>query len=179
MAGSSPHQNVQYLGAGGMYDTNTTYGGGGVPIARSELDFLRMGVGREPSAEYPDGYLGTIRTRRDDRGRPNSASEKVLDSLKVRIGQKSYQRGVHRGERVDPQGYYYPDSLRADRGIRRQMRASYDGNAYVTSRYAPQFDMVPPPHLVNDGKANMRANEPGQIDEKRAAQLRRFKPAWS
>ena len=72
-----------------MYDTATTYGGGGVPIARSELDFLRMGVGREPSAEYPDGYLGTIRTRRDDRGRPNSTSEGVLDSLKIRLGQKS------------------------------------------------------------------------------------------
>jgi hypothetical protein len=162
-----------------MYDTNTTYGGGGVPAARSELDFLRMGVGIEPSAEYPDGYLGTIRTRRDDRGRPNSASEKVLDSLKVRVGQKSYQRGVHRGERVDPQDYYYPESLRPERGIKRQMRAVYDGTTYRASRSAPQFNLVPAPHLPNDGKADIRSNTPGQIDKKRAAQLSRLKPAWS
>lgn len=50
---TSPHQNVQSLGASGMYGTYTTYGGGGMPVARSELDFLRIGVGREPSAEYP------------------------------------------------------------------------------------------------------------------------------
>ena len=175
----NPHQNVQSLGAGGMYDTATVYGGGGIPVARSELDFLRMGVGREPSAEYPDGYLGTIRTRRDDRGRPNSASETVLDSLKIRIGQRSYQRGVHRGERIDPQDYYYPESLRPERGIMRQMAAQYDGQKFMASRYAPEFDMVPPPHLPNDGKADMRSSSPGQIDEKRAEQLRRLKPAWS
>ena len=95
------HQNIQSLGAGGMYGTNTVYGGGGVPVARSELDFLRLGVGRAPQAEYPDGYLGTIRSRRDDRGRPSSTSDNVLDSLKTRIGQRGYQRGVHRGERID------------------------------------------------------------------------------
>lgn len=161
-----------------MYDTNTVYGGGGVPVARSELDFLRMGVGREPSAEYPNGYLGTIRTRRDDRGRPNGTSEGILDSLKVRLGQKSYQRGVHRGERIDAQDYFYPDALRADRGIRRQMKASLVGNTLMAPRFAPDFDMVPPPHLVNDGKADMRSSSPGEIDEKRAAQLSRFRPAW-
>ena len=91
------HQNVQNLGAGGMYGTNTTYGGGGVPIARSEIDESRMGIGRQPSAEYPDGYLGTIRSRRDDRGRSSSTSDTVLDSMKNRVGQRSYQRGVHRG----------------------------------------------------------------------------------
>ena len=94
------HQNVQNLGAGGMYGTNTTYGGGGVPVARSELDTSRMGVGRQPSAEYPDGYLGTIRSRCDDRGRSSPTSDTVLDSMKNRVGQRSYQRGVHRGERV-------------------------------------------------------------------------------
>ena len=47
------HQNVQNLGAGGLYGTNTSLGGGGTPVARSELDFLRLGVGRQPSAEYP------------------------------------------------------------------------------------------------------------------------------
>lgn len=179
MAGGSPHQNIQYLGAGGMYDTATTYGGGGVPVARSEMDFLRMGVGREPGAEYPDGYLGTIRSRRDDRGKPNSSSERMLDSLRIRLGQRSYQRGVHRGERIDPADYFYPDFLRPERGILRQMKAQYDGNVWMVIDNAPDFDMVPPPHLPNDGKANMRSTSPGEIDQRRAAQLKRLKPAWA
>ena len=80
-----PNQNTQSLGAAGMAGTYTNYGGGGTPVARSELDFLRLGVGRAPQAEYPDGYLGTIRSRRDDRGRPSSVSDKVLNGLKVLI----------------------------------------------------------------------------------------------
>ena len=133
------HQNTQNLGAGGMYGTNTTYGGGGVPVARSELDFLRLGVGRAPQAEYPDGYLGTIRTRRDDRGRPSSVSDKVLDGLKVRVGQRSYQRGVHRGERIDQQDYYYPAGLENTAGIARQMKATKSDNVYFVARNAPKI----------------------------------------
>lgn len=172
------HQNIQYLGAGGMYGTNTTYGGGGVPVARSELDFLRMGVGREPGAEYPDGYLGTIRTRRDDRGKPYGTSERVLDSLKTRVTQRSYQRGVHRGERIDPSDYYYPDKLRPERGITRQFQGVRDGNVIRTKRNVPETVMTPAPHLPNDGKANTVSTSPGEIDKRRQAQLARMKPRW-
>lgn len=178
MAGANVHQNIQYLGAGGMYDTATTYGGGGVPVARSELDHLRMGVGREPSAEYPSGYLGTIRSRRDDRGRASSASDRVLDSMKTRLGQKNYQRGVHRGERIDPADYYYPAALRPERGIQRQMMAVQVGNVYMTTKYVENMMLVPAPHLQNDGKANLRSTSPGEIDQKRVSQLKRLTPAW-
>lgn len=172
------HQNVQNLGAGGMYGTNTNYGGGGVPVARSELDFLRLGVGRQPSAEYPDGYLGTIRTRRDDRGRPASTSDKVLDSLKSRIGQKQYQRGVHRGERVDPSDYYYPDDLRPERGVVRQLKAQRVGNVWLSERAVENMWAVPAPHLPNDGKANMRSTSPGEINPVRADKWARMRPVW-
>ena len=174
------HQNVQNLGAGGMYGTNTTYGGGGTPVARSELDFLRIGVGREPQAEYPDGYLGTIRTRRDDRGRPNSASDKVLDSMKSRVGQRSYQRGVHRGERIDPSDYYYPSGFEPDRGIKRQMRAVVTGNVMSTKRHTENVKLVPAPHLPNDGKAGptVKSDSPGVINQKRADQWARMRPGW-
>lgn len=171
------HQNIQSLGASGLYGTYTNYGGGGVPVARSELDYLRMGVGREPQAEYPDGYLGTIRTRRDDRGRPNSVSEQVLHGLKVRQSQRGYQRGVHRGERIDPQDYFLPKELSMDRGIKRQMSAARKNQA--VPRNAPVSSMVPAPHLVNDGKANIRSNEPYEINKRRAAQNERLKPGWS
>lgn len=172
------HQNTQNLGAGGMYGTNTTYGGGGVPVARSELDFLRLGVGRAPQAEYPDGYLGTIRSRRDDRGRPNGTSEKVLNSLKVRVGQRSYQRGVHRGERIDASDYYYPEGLDNMRGIARQMKASKKGNVYLSKRNVEDASVMPAPHLPNDGKANMRSTSPMSLDKRRTDQMARMRPNW-
>ena len=174
------HQNTQNLCAAGMYGTNTNYGGGGVPVARSELDFLRLGVGRTPQAEYPDGYLGTIRSRRDDRGRPSSVSDKVLDGLKTRVGQRSYQRGVHRGERIDQSDYYYPEGLENTRGIARQMKAVKDGNVYRSARDVYVAQLAPAPHLPNDGKAGplARSDSPVQINQARQDQMARMKPAW-
>lgn len=172
------HQNVQNLGASGMYGTNTVYGGGGVPVARSELDFLRLGVGRAPQAEYPDGYLGTIRTRRDDRGRASSASDTVLNSLKVRIGQRSYQRGVHHGERIDVQDYYYPDGLDPMAGLRRQMRNTRVNGTIVAKRHVENAMAAPAPHLPNDGKANMRSTSPMSLDKHRVDQMARMRTPW-
>jgi hypothetical protein len=161
-----------------MYGTNTNYGGGGVPVARSEMDFLRLGVGRAPQAEYPDGYLGTIRSRRDDRGRPSSVSDTVLNSLKVRVGQRSYQRGVHRGERIDQSDYYYPEGLENTRGIARQMKSSKDGNVYRSKRNVENAMAAPAPHLPNDGKANMRSTSPQALDKRRVDQMARMRPNW-
>ena len=161
-----------------MYGTNTNYGGGGVPVARSEMDFLRLGVGRAPQAEYPDGYLGTIRSRRDDRGRPSSTSDTVLNSLKVRVGQRSYERGVHRGERIDQSDYYYPAGLENTRGIARQMKASKDGNVYRSKRNVENAMAAPAPHLPNDGKANMRSTSPQALDKRRVDQMARMRPVW-
>ena len=79
----SPQQNWQSIGGNGLYGYNNQ-GGAGTPVARDSMDASRIGVGRVPSAEYPDGYLGTIRSRRDDR---------LLDSIKNRVNQKAYQRG--------------------------------------------------------------------------------------
>jgi hypothetical protein len=172
------HQNTQNLGAAGMHGTYTNYGGGGTPVARSELDFLRIGVGRAPQAEYPDGYLGTIRSRRDDRGRPTSTSDNVLNSLKVRVGQRSYQRGVHKGERIDSAGYYYPEGLENTRGIARQMKAAKDGNVYRSQRNVENAMAAPAPHLPNDGKANMRSTSPQSLDTRRVDQMARMRPNW-
>lgn len=170
----SPQQNWQSLGAGGMYGYNNQ-GGAGTPVARDEMDASRIGVGRVPSAEYPDGYLGTIRSRRDDR---------LLDSIKVRVNQKAYQRGVHKGERIEPSMYFWPEGISDMSGIERQMRMSrmvnIDGALqYQTLRNSPQTELVPAPHLVNDGKANTMANEPAQIDARRQAMLAYLRPAWA
>jgi len=165
----NPSSNIQSLGAGGFFGVYSA-GGGGIPVARSDLDFMRMGVGRVPHAVYPDGYLGTVKSRRDDRGRPQSESERVLDSIKSRITEKSYQRGTHKGERIDPSDYYWPAALKPDRGIKNEMKGR---------KTAPAMNLTPAPHLVNNGKAFTVATEPGQVNPRRAEQWERLRPPWS
>jgi hypothetical protein len=168
----SANQNWQSLGAGGFYGYNMQTGAG-TPVARDTLDSARIGVGRVPSAEYPDGYLGTIRSRRDDR---------LLDSIKSRVNQKSYQRGVHKGERIEPSMYFWPQEFNSDMGIQRQMRAVPDASrgatVYRAARFAPQTQLTPAPHLVNDGKSNLVSDAPGEINVRRQNMLAYLKPAW-
>ena len=169
----SPSQNWQSLGAGGFNGYNNQ-GGSGTPVARSDLDGIRIGTGRVPSAEYPDGYLGTIRSRRDD---------KILDSIKNRVNQKAYQRGVHKGERIEANSYFWSPEFGAQDGIKRQMNAVLDTSNGVTMyrslRNAPDIRLTPAPHLVNDGKANTVADQPGELNVRRATQLNYLKPVWS
>lgn len=164
------NQDWQSLGGGGLHGYNNQ-GGSGLSVARSDLDAIRIGTGRVPSAEYPDGYLGTIRSRRDDR---------LLDSIKSRVGDKQYQRGVHKGERIDASAYYWSPEFNAEMGIKRQMRAKYDAVAqvYRVPRNGLDMRLAPEPHLVNDGKANMRSDSPAVINARRADQLAYLKPVW-
>lgn len=155
----TPTQNWQSLGAGGMYGTYTTYGGGGTP--RSPLDAARMGVNRTPSAEYPDGYLGTLLNRRRD--------DRMLDSVKTRVNQRSYQRGIHRGERVDNSSYYWPEALSPERGLKNQARG-------IRTTFVSE--LAPPPQLVNDGKTGIRSASPVPMSALRAQQFGRLRPSW-
>lgn len=163
-------QNWQSLGGNGFYGYNNQ-GGSGTPVARSDLDAVRIGTGRVPSAEYPDGYLGTIRSRRDDR---------LLDSIKSKVGQKAYQRGVHKGERIEPSMYYWTPEYNADSGIKRQMKARWDAAAgvYRVPRNGIETRLTPAPHLVNDGKSNMRSDSPGTINVRRADAMAYLRPVW-
>lgn len=168
----SPNQNWQSLGAGGMYGGYSMGGGGGNTIhdvtGRSLLDEMRMGTGRIPSAEYPDGFVGTIRSRRDDKGKPNSVSEAVLNSIQSRVNQRSYQRGVHKGERIDPGDYVWPSEWSDQTGIANQMRGV---------KTAPVMHLAPV-HLVNDGKAQMPNNVPAELNPRRVDQFARLRPTW-
>lgn len=176
---SSSHQNWQYLGGNGFVGAYATTGGGGTPVTgRNELDVARMGVGKTPAAEYPDGYLGTIRSRRDDRGIP---TDTVLDSLKNRQNQRAYQRGVHKGERIDPGQYYWPQGLEPDRRLMIPAQQVNNDGAInkLVPRYAPNTVLAPPPALVNDGKADTVANEPAEINPVRSNVLARLRPKWA
>ena len=170
------HQNIQYLGASGYIGAYTTTGGGGTPVTpRSDLDYLRLGVGRTPSAEYPDGYLGTIRSRRDDRGKP---TDTVLDSLKGRQNQRAYQRGVHKGERIDQAQYFWPKGLEANRRIRARVQPTMENGSMTlrVTRHAPNQKLAPAPALVNDGKANLQATVPAEL--KTSRQFDHMRPRW-
>jgi hypothetical protein len=68
---------------------------------RDPLDARRAAFGgRVPSAAYPDGYLGTITDRRQDR---------LLKGVQKRANDRSYQRGVHKGDKIDGSDYLWPD----------------------------------------------------------------------
>lgn len=169
----SPSQNWQSIGGNGLNGYNNQGGYGG-PVARGELDAIRMGTGRVPQAEYPDGYLGTIRSRRDDR---------LLDSIKSRVNQKAYQRGVHKGERIEPNAYYWDVEFNDQSGIKRQMKAKpvniNGGIVYMIPRAGIETRLTPAPHLVNDGKSNLVSDAPGTINPMRANQLSYLRPKWA
>jgi hypothetical protein len=175
----SSHQNWQYLGASGYIGAYTTTGGGGTPIVpRDKNDALRIGVGKTPSAEYPDGYLGTIRSRRDDRG---TGTDTVLDSLKARQNQRGYQRGVHKGERIDPGQYMWPAALKPDRRLKVGAELVEKEGALIMNvrRNAPKQQLAPHPHLVNDGKANISSNVPAEFNPRLAQHFAHLKPRWA
>jgi hypothetical protein len=79
--------------------------------------------------------------------------------------------------------YYWSPSFNADMGIKRQMKAKQvlDNGVVVwkTPRMGQDLNLVPAPHLVNDGKANTVANGPTVINAQRANALNYLKPVWS
>ena len=79
--------------------------------------------------------------------------------------------------------YFWPEGLSDMSGIERQQRAqqviSNGVMTYNVARNAPQVQLTPAPHLVNDGKANTIANEPGEINARRQAMLAYLRPAWA
>lgn len=155
-------QNIQANGAGGLYGTSTVYGGGGMVSARDILDYARLGSpGRTPEAEYPDGYLGTrTGSRRED---------KLLDKIGS-MNRRSYVRGVHKGERIDPGDYVWPANWRPDRGL--QFEAMGAKTMLAADGPEPRLthamrDMPPPP-----------VSGPVGTDPHRNGQLAHLLPAW-
>jgi hypothetical protein len=145
------------------------------------MDYLRLGIGRTPEAEYPDGYLGTIRSRRDDRGRPSSTSDSVLNSLKQRQSQRGYQRGIHKGERIDASQYYWPQGMDPARRLKTKsfsVENNQGGIVMSTLRNKPSFNLAPAPHLVNDGKANISANVPAEFNPAVSRNFTHLRPRW-
>jgi hypothetical protein len=142
----SGQNNWQYLspnGVAGPGQQVQANGGGQTNLvgARDILDARRMSTaGQIPSAAYPDGYLGTIVSRRNDR---------MLQGVQSRLTQRNYQRGVHKGERVDPRDYYWTDEVNPQAALKAEARGE---------KWTQQGNVVE--HLAHMGKTdNMRSPE--------------------
>jgi hypothetical protein len=169
--------NVQYLAPMGQAQSGQpVQGGGGSAMAmtfRDPTDAARAMMGaRTPNAEYPDGYLGTIQSRREDR---------LLNSLKKSLNQRAYQRGVHKGERIDPGDYYWPAEFGLDSGLERQMAAVPDDSTgavvYQTLRHAPTGTLHE--RLTLLGERLPRGAEGLEMDPRAVANFNRLRPAWT
>lgn len=138
--------------------TQPVQGGlGQVMSFRDPLDARRAMQGQVPTAQYPDGYLGTIQSRREDR---------LLDSLKNRQNQRSYQRGVHKGEKVDPGDYMWPAEFGPMTGLERQARTGLRAAPLMTAGELLQSGRLP------RGSASLAVNPLVRED------LRSLSPSW-
>jgi hypothetical protein len=140
---------------------------------RDPLDAKRAAAGTQgPGSDYPDGYLGTIQSRRED---------KLLDSLKTRLNQRSYQRGVHKGEQVDAADYFWPAEFNAQSGLQRQSAAVQVGNVIMTPRQVPVMTVAEEVMAYGDVMpARLRSGsaQPIPVNPDRRNQLARLMPDW-
>lgn len=130
------------------------------PVFRDQMDARRSMWRRTPDAEYPDGYLGTIVGRRQDR---------LLKAIGKQMNRRVYDRGVHKGERIDQSDYFWPGDQHPMRGLVAQAEGR---------RQAP-IQTVPERMLVNDGKSLPYDNAAlVLLDPNRRDQLKRLSPRW-
>jgi hypothetical protein len=129
---------------------------------------------RTPEATYPDGYLGTINSKRQDR---------ILNGLKQRENNRPYTRGVHKGERIDGRDYFWPDEFNPWTAMEmEQMGEKYFppglGMDLEYERY-PTDRKTGPKRVPNGGQSNGTVEWGIRNNPDRVAVLRRLAPSWS
>lgn len=151
--------------------------GGPQPYWRDAMDLRRSGWRSTPEAQYPDGYLGTVHSRREDR---------LLDGLKARQAQRPYSRGIHKGERRDSRDYFWPDEFNPESGLMMQAMAIETWEGYVVPRYASPGlsydplapDVAAPPPARGPRGTPGAAVAPVPPSSERATSLQRLAPPW-
>jgi hypothetical protein len=131
--------------------------------------------GRVPSAEYPDGYLGTINDRRQDR---------VLQGVQKRLTDRSYQRGVHKGDKIDAGDYSWPDvgSVNPQAGLVYQARGlKWTQKGDVTERLAHggKVNALSPAEMAALQQKYGIAEVMADIDPVRSERLKKLLPSAS
>ena len=163
------HQQAFSNWAGGTYpqagDTQAVLGPS--PVFRDAKDRQLAAFGASPDTNYPDGYLGT---------QPSTSrrSDKLLDSVH-RANQRSYSRGVHKGERINPGDYLWPKEFNLLTGVEYEAQ----GLKWSPQGYIPKV-------LTNDGKMGPRGIPTGDfdrqhmeiVDRNRQSMLSNLLPNW-
>jgi hypothetical protein len=146
---------------------------GPVPPAHDMLDAARMYWRRTPEAQYPDGYLGTLTTRRGDR---------LMDSLKSRQMSRPYTRGIHKGERVDYKDYFWPPEFNLFSGLEHEaagVRFSPPGLGEYLAYERYPTDRKVGPRSVPVGARYQNTDGPSTpVNPDRLPTLRSQAPPW-
>lgn len=171
-------QNWQYLADGQPGSNVRANGGAGFQAIgfRDALDARRSMMGqRVPSADWPDGYLGTITDRRED---------KLLQGLKNRLTQRSYQRGVHKGERIDVRDYFWTDEVNPNIGLQYEARGkkwTAQGDVVERLAHGGRNAITTPGQMAKlSDKFGVHSDsgELASVDPIRQERLRRLAPTW-
>ena len=153
-------------------------GSGPQPVFHDELDSLRSMWRRTPEADYPDGYLGTVDSQRQARLRANEGL--------TRQEAKPFSRGVHKGEKMDANSYFWPKNFQPWSALEYEeagMRYVIPGVLMDAGIMAPDLDPAQP-QLARvaargiPGRAGSTAAW-GNEAPSQSADLRRLAPAWS
>jgi len=134
------------------------------PVWRNSKDELLSGHRSQPDTLYPDGYLGTMSA--------NRRQDKVLGTLS-RMNARQYSRGVHKGERINPGDYLWPDEFNKNTGLILQSQGK---------KFAPPG--AEPVRLTNDGKVGPRGiptpddEQAVSISPERRSYFKSLMPAW-
>lgn len=170
---SSPY-NIPAAGSAANYGQG---GGYIVTGARDIADAKRMmATGYVPTASYPDGYLGTVNSRREDR---------MFDAVKRRVSDRSYSRGVHKGEHIDPSDYYWTKQVNPTialeyeaRGRKWTQQQSFIGTKLVDDgrNLAP---MSTPQRFATAQMAMGQDFPASDDDQRRKQQMQRYLPRWT
>lgn len=165
MSPGQPGSTTAVGSGGGMNGSETKLAG-----FRSILDAKRAMVGRTPEAQYPDGYLGSITDRRED---------KMLQH--VRNNARSYTRGVHKGSRIEAQDYFWPEDFNPYTGLEFQAR----GQKWTASGSPVERLVYGDKWLSQAEEAQIREQMNLPVDPQMAgtdpevrANMRKMGPAW-
>lgn len=183
---SQPLNNVPgsaIVGGGGSLISQNT---AGVVQYRSPLDAERAAAGQLPYADYPDGYLGTIVDRHED---------KLLAKVQEKLSDRSYQRGVHVGSKISPGDYFWDTNIvDPNSRLKTEARAKRTGYTLSVKRHAPKGNPIErlahlgktaglsPPEQVSLYKqygVNMARNPVVLTDPDRQARLQKMLPGYA
>lgn len=138
---------------------------GPAPVWRNSKDQMLSGYRTGVEEQYPDGYLGTMSS--------NRRQDKILGTLS-RMNARQYSRGVHKGERINPGDYVWPEEFNLWTGIELEAQGK---------KFAPPG--AEPVRLTNDGKVGPRGipsrqgeEQVQEISAERRALLKSLAPPW-